>query len=41
MGDNDVTLGKALDAAASANKRIDALDREVKALRTLTFPLLR
>ena len=29
MGDNDVTLGKALDAAASAHKRIDALERAI------------
>ena len=41
MGDNDVTLGKALDAAASAHKRIDALEREVKDLRTLTLAIAK
>lgn len=41
MGDNDVTLGKALDAAASAHKRIDALEREVKDLRTLSLAIAK
>ena len=41
MGDNDVTLGKALDATASAHKRIDALEREVKDLRTLTLAIAK
>ncbi len=41
MGDYDVTLGKALDAAASAHKRIDGLEREVKDLRTLTLAIAK
>ena len=41
MGETDISLGKAIDAAASAHKRIDALEREVKDLRTLTLAIAK
>ena len=41
MGETDISLGKAIDAAASAHKRVDALEREVKDLRTLTLAIAK
>ena len=41
MGETDITLGKVLDAAKSAHKRIDTLESEVKDLRTLTLAIAK
>lgn len=41
MGETDITLGKVLDAAKSAHKRIDTLEREVKDLRDLTLAIAK
>lgn len=41
MGDNDVTLGRISDSVASAHKRIDAVEHEVKDLRTITLAIAK
>ena len=41
MGDNEVTLGEVISSASSAHKRIDAVEREVKDLRTLTLAIAK
>ena len=41
MGDTEISVAKALDAAKSAHKRIDALEGEVKDLRALTLAVAK
>ncbi len=41
MEEYKLTLGKALDASSAAHKRINALEREIKDLRTLTLAIAK
>lgn len=41
MGTNDETIGKISESVASAHKRIDSVEREVKDLRTLTLAVAK
>ena len=41
MGENDVTLGRVSDSIASAHKRIDKLESEMKDQRALTLAVAK